>query len=144
MERKVKWWAASYRPGLDEMDGVCAYMCTRAQVELSLVRCWLRRRWRSAGQMVLLGRWVNNDVSPQCSNYLLPDLHGRVPERIWTPVHGRAPPHALLNRRHSFKVSLQHQQTQQVDHRHNVAKSNDAATVTWCCRLRRTRQWLNS
>lgn len=23
MERKVKWWAVSYKPVLEEMDGVC-------------------------------------------------------------------------------------------------------------------------
>ena len=32
---------------------------------------WLCTRWCPAGQMVLVGRWVDNDVSPQCSNYLL-------------------------------------------------------------------------
>ena len=56
-------------------------------VELSLVWCWLCMRWCSAGQMVLVGRWVNNDVSPQCSNYLLLGPHGRMHARIWMLAH---------------------------------------------------------
>lgn len=63
-----------------------ACMCVGGWVELSLVRCRLCIRWSPAGQMVLVGRWVNNDVSPQRSNYLsLHGLHGCMPAcaRMW-------------------------------------------------------------
>lgn len=77
MEGKVRWGVLFYKPVLEEMDGwyVCecewVYVSVCGWVELSLVWCWLCMRWFSAGQMVLVGRWVNNDVSPQCSNYPL-------------------------------------------------------------------------
>lgn len=33
---------------------------------------------------------MNNDVSPQCSNYLLLGLHGRMPMRIWMPAQAQS------------------------------------------------------
>lgn len=62
---KGRWWVVSYKPMLKEMDCGCGWSCPWCGTDC----VW---GWCSAGQMVLVGRWVNNDVSPQCSNYLLP------------------------------------------------------------------------
>ena len=82
-EGKVKRWAVSYKPVLEEMDGARV-----GGVVLGVV-CWLCMRWCSAGQMVLVGRWVNNDVSPQCGNYLLPGPRRRVHACIWKLANTR-------------------------------------------------------
>lgn len=60
-----RWWVVSYKPMLEEIDCGCGWSCPWCGTDC----VW---GWCSAGQMVLVGRWVNNDVSPQCSNYLLP------------------------------------------------------------------------
>lgn len=79
-------WSDERRP----MSRSCGRWMAGVWVELSLVWCWLCVRWCSAGQMVLVGRWVNNDVSPQCSNYLLPGPCGSLHPCTWRLARTRS------------------------------------------------------
>lgn len=81
---------------------------------------------------------MNNDVSPQCSNYLLLGLHGRMPMRIWMPAQAQSCVRSWVVT--NIKGAGRHPHTEG-----NADSSDNTDTgLIWRRKSWTTLEWLNS